>query len=68
MDANYIINYIKTAKKKTNVKLYINLKNDIDFPNCQKFGSNLSLLKQSSGPSPIESKIPSPIEAFAPLT
>ncbi len=42
MDANYIINYIKTAKKKTNVKLYINLKNDIDFPNCQKFGSNLS--------------------------
>lgn len=42
MDANYIINYIKNSKKKTNVKLYINLKKDIDFPNCQKFGSNLS--------------------------
>ncbi len=42
MDANYIINYIKNSKKKTNVKLYINLKKDIDFPNCQMFGSNLS--------------------------
>lgn len=42
MDANYIINYIKTAKKKTYVKVYINLNEDIEFPNCKKFGSDLS--------------------------
>lgn len=42
MDANYIINYIKNAKKKTPVKVYINTKEEIAFPNSKVFGSNNS--------------------------
>ena len=42
MDANYIINYIKNAKKKTPVKVYINSKEEIKFPNSKVFGSNNS--------------------------
>ena len=42
MDANYIINYIKNAKKKTPVKVYLNAKKEINFPNAKVFGSNNS--------------------------
>ena len=40
MDANYIINYIKNAKKKTPVKVYLNAKEEIRFPKAKVFGSN----------------------------
>ena len=42
MDANYIINYIKNAKKKTPVKVYLNAKEEIRFPKAKVFGSNNS--------------------------
>lgn len=42
MDANYIINFIKTATKKTPVKVYLNASKDIFFPNCKVFGSEKS--------------------------
>lgn len=42
MDANYIINFIKNAKKRTPVKLYINLTEEIDFKSAKVFGSGLS--------------------------
>lgn len=42
MNAQEIINYIRDSKKKTPVKLYVNLKNDVKFENCSVFGSNLS--------------------------
>ncbi len=42
MDANYIINYIKDAKKKTPVKLYVNTKEKVEFPNSKVFGSDNS--------------------------
>ena len=37
MDAREIIQFIKNSEKKTPVKIYINAKEDIDFPNCQVF-------------------------------
>ncbi len=42
MDANFIINYIKTATKKTPVKVYINSKERIDFPKSKSFGNDTS--------------------------
>lgn len=39
MNAYEIIDLIKTSKKKTPVKLYINLKNPVEFPECKVFGS-----------------------------
>lgn len=42
MDAYEIINFIKNSEKKTNVKVYVNLKNEVDFPNCKVFGNGLS--------------------------
>lgn len=42
MDAFEIINYIKNSEKKTNVKVFLNLFENIDFPNCTVFGTELS--------------------------
>ena len=42
MDAYEIINFIKNSEKKTNVKVYVNLKNEVEFPNCKVFGNGLS--------------------------
>lgn len=42
MNAQEIINYIRDSKKKTPVKLYINLKKEVEFKDCKVFGSNLS--------------------------
>lgn len=42
MDATYIINFIKNAKKKTPVKVYINLKKEINFGDAKVFGTGLS--------------------------
>ena len=39
MDANEIIEAIRTAKKKTPVKAYVKARKPIDFPNCQVFGA-----------------------------
>ena len=39
VDANEIIEAIRTAKKKTPVKAYVKAKEPIDFPNCQVFGA-----------------------------
>ncbi|MBF0578370.1 2,3,4,5-tetrahydropyridine-2,6-dicarboxylate N-acetyltransferase [Erysipelotrichaceae bacterium RD49] len=38
MEAQEIINFIANAEKKTPVKVYVDSKEDIDFPGCQKFG------------------------------
>lgn len=38
MEANEIIQYIKNAKKKTPVKVYLKEKKPIAFPGCQVFG------------------------------
>lgn len=38
MDANEIIERIRTAEKKTPVKAYVRSKVPIDFPNCRVFG------------------------------
>ena len=37
MNAQEIIEYIRTAPKKTPVKVYVWEKNEVDFPNCQVF-------------------------------
>ena len=37
MDAQQIIEYIRTAPKKTPVKVYVWEKNAVEFPNCQVF-------------------------------
>ena len=37
MDAQQIIEYIRTAPKKTPVKVYVWEKNEVEFPNCQVF-------------------------------
>ena len=37
MDPRELINYIKDSEKTTPVKIYLNAKEDIDFPNCQVF-------------------------------
>lgn len=42
MDANYIINFIKTAKKKTPVKVYVNSTCDLTFENAKSFGTKTS--------------------------
>lgn len=42
MDATYIINFIKNAKKKTPVKVYINLNKEINFGDAKVFGTGLS--------------------------
>lgn len=42
MDAQEIINYIRDSKKKTPVKVYVNLKKSIAFPSCKVFGEGLS--------------------------
>lgn len=42
MDANEIIKFIQESKKKTPVKLFVNLKSPVAFPNCQVFGPELS--------------------------
>ena len=39
MDANGIIEAIRTAKKKTPVKAYVKAARPIDFPGCQTFGA-----------------------------
>ena len=39
MDANEIIEAIRTAKKKTPVKAYVKAYQPLDFPNCQVFGA-----------------------------
>lgn len=38
MEAQEIINFIANAEKKTPVKVYVDAKEDIDFPGCQQFG------------------------------
>lgn len=42
MNAHEIINFIKTAKKQTPVKVYLNTKGPIEFPACQVFGTKTS--------------------------
>ncbi|MGX7199157.1 2,3,4,5-tetrahydropyridine-2,6-dicarboxylate N-acetyltransferase [Enterococcus nangangensis] len=42
MDANEIIKFIQESKKQTPVKVYLNLKEEVAFPNCQVFGPTLS--------------------------
>ena len=42
MNAQEIIQLIKEAKKQTPVKAYVNLNEDLDFPNCKVFGEGLS--------------------------
>jgi len=42
MNAYEIIEFIKNAKKKTPVKVYLNTTEPIEFPECQVFGSNTS--------------------------
>ncbi|MCL1936360.1 MAG: 2,3,4,5-tetrahydropyridine-2,6-dicarboxylate N-acetyltransferase [Defluviitaleaceae bacterium] len=42
MTANEIIDFIKNAKKKTSVKVYLNTKQKIDFLNCKIFGTDTS--------------------------
>ncbi len=37
MNAREIIDFIKKSEKKTPVKIYLNIKEDIDFPDCQIF-------------------------------
>ena len=37
MDANQIIEYIRTSKKKTPVKVYVWEKEPVSFPNCREF-------------------------------
>lgn len=39
MNAEQIIEHIRSAKKKTPVKLYLKAHADIDFPGCQVFGA-----------------------------
>ena len=39
MDAQEIIKFIQTSKKKTPVKLYIKCDKDIVFPNTKRFGN-----------------------------
>ena len=39
MNAYEIIDLIKTSTKKTPVKLYVNLKSPVEFPNCKVFGT-----------------------------
>ncbi|MDH6405157.1 tetrahydrodipicolinate N-acetyltransferase [Breznakia sp. PF1-11] len=42
MNAQEIIKYIRDAKKKTNVKVYINTTKDVSFHDCQAFGLPVS--------------------------
>lgn len=42
MDAREIIEFIANSKKKTPVKLYVNLSKPVSFKNCVEFGSELS--------------------------
>ena len=46
MNAQEIINYIATAPKKTPVKIYVNLREPVDFASCgaKVFGEGLSLV------------------------
>ena len=37
MNAQEIIEYIRTSEKKTPVKVYVWEKTSVDFPNCQVF-------------------------------
>lgn len=39
MDAQEIIQFIANAKKKTPVKVYLDTKEDLEFPNSKKFGN-----------------------------
>lgn len=42
MDAQEIINFIANAEKKTPVKVYVNLTEDVDFGSAKVFGTRLS--------------------------
>lgn len=42
MNAQDIVQFIQKAKKQTPVKVYVNLNEAIDFPNCKVFGDGLS--------------------------
>ncbi len=48
MNAQDIIEYIRTSEKKTPVKVYVWEKGDTNFPNCREFpageGTKLSLI------------------------
>lgn len=44
MDANEIISFIRDAKKRTPVKVYIKSSSEIDFPNCRVFGCGSSIV------------------------
>ena len=39
MDAYEIIEFIRSAKKKTPVKAYVKLASPVEFPNCRVFGA-----------------------------
>lgn len=42
MHAKDIVQFIQKAEKQTPVKVYVNLKEEIDFPNCKVFGEGRS--------------------------